>query len=63
MPFIVVTVEYKGNPAKQQVQVWSLFLTIGWAVACVTSVIVDFLPHLFGQSLASTQSWRPRSSD
>ncbi|CDZ97984.1 Predicted mechanosensitive ion channel [Phaffia rhodozyma] len=47
IPFIVVMTEFKNNPAKSQVQTWSLFLTISWAIGCALNVLVDFLPHLF----------------
>lgn len=46
IPFIVMLSAYKGNPARPQVQVWSIWIAIIWAAACGTFLIVDWIPQL-----------------
>ncbi|KAG6845241.1 hypothetical protein H0H87_012233 [Tephrocybe sp. NHM501043] len=43
-PFIVVKLRFKGNPVSAQVHVWSIWLTIAWAAACATYLLVDAIP-------------------
>jgi hypothetical protein len=45
-PFLVVNLRFRSHPAKLQVHVWSLWLTITWAAGCATYVVVDFIPRL-----------------
>lgn len=45
-PFIVVKLRFEGSPAGAQVRVWSIWLTITWAAACVTYLFVDSIPRV-----------------
>ncbi|KAG6854591.1 hypothetical protein C0991_004193, partial [Blastosporella zonata] len=45
-PFIVVKVRFKGKPVSAQVHAWSIWLTITWASACGTYLLVDAIPRL-----------------
>ena len=44
-PLLVVDLRFPQNPAKPQVQVWSLWLTIIWAASCITYLVVDLIPR------------------
>ncbi|GLB35076.1 putative mechanosensitive ion channel [Lyophyllum shimeji] len=44
-PFIVFELRYRANPVGAHVRAWSLWLTIIWAAACVTYLVVDAIPH------------------
>ena len=44
-PLLVVDFRFPNNPAKVQVQVWSLWFTIIWATSCITYVVVDLIPR------------------
>ncbi|KAG6850604.1 hypothetical protein H0H93_011272 [Arthromyces matolae] len=44
-PFVVVKVRFKGNSASIQVHVWSIWLTVTWAAACGTYLVVDAIPR------------------
>ncbi|KAN0063723.1 hypothetical protein ACQY0O_003773 [Thecaphora frezii] len=46
VPFIVMLTTFEGNPAREQVQVWSIWLAIIWAAACGTFLIIDWVPPL-----------------
>ncbi|KAG8692515.1 hypothetical protein FRC09_011152, partial [Ceratobasidium sp. 395] len=43
-PLIVVHFKFKDSPARWHVFTWSLWLSITWAAASVTSLIIDTLP-------------------
>ncbi|PWN88449.1 hypothetical protein FA10DRAFT_268643 [Acaromyces ingoldii] len=43
-PFIVVLAAFKHNPARQEVEAWSIWLGIIWASACGTFLVMDWLP-------------------
>ncbi|KAG6906546.1 hypothetical protein DXG01_013232 [Tephrocybe rancida] len=45
-PFIVVKLRFKGNPVSAQVHVWSIWLTVTWAAACGTYLLVDAIPRV-----------------
>lgn len=45
-PLIVMHTRFHDSPARQQVHVWSMWLTIAWVAACLTSLGVDLLPKL-----------------
>jgi hypothetical protein len=45
-PLLVVNLRYRGQPAKLQIHVWSLWLTITWAAGCGTYLVVDLIPRL-----------------
>lgn len=45
-PLVVVELKFKSSPARPQVHVWSLWLSIIWAASCVTYIVVDSLPRL-----------------
>lgn len=45
-PLIVVQTRFQSSPAKLQVFVWSLWLTIVWVAACITALVVDMIPRL-----------------
>ena len=45
-PLIVVELRFKSSPARSQVHMWSLWLSIIWASSCVTYIVVDSLPRL-----------------
>lgn len=45
-PLVVVELRFKSSPARSQVHMWSLWLSIVWAASCVTYLIVDALPRL-----------------
>ena len=44
-PLLVVDFRFPDNPAKTQVHVWSLWLTIIWAASCITYLVVDLIPR------------------
>ncbi|KAF8078076.1 Mechanosensitive ion channel-domain-containing protein [Lyophyllum atratum] len=44
-PFIVFELRFKESPVGAHVRVWSLWLTITWAAASATYLVVDFIPH------------------
>lgn len=46
-PLLVVETRFKGHNARPQVHFWSLWLTISWAAACITSLFVDIIPNIF----------------
>ncbi len=45
-PLLVVDLRFRENPVRLQVHVWSLWLTIVWSAACVTTLVVDAIPHI-----------------
>ncbi len=45
-PLLVVQFRFKDSSARMQVYVWSLWLSITWAAACVTYLVVDLLPRV-----------------
>lgn len=45
-PLIVFELRFKSSPASPQVHVWSLWLTIVWASACITYLVVDAIPYI-----------------
>jgi hypothetical protein len=45
-PLLVMNLRFRENIARLQVHVWSLWLTIIWSAACVTTLVVDALPHI-----------------
>lgn len=45
-PLLVVELKFKSSPARLQVHVWSLWLTIIWAAIGVTYLVVDSIPRL-----------------
>ncbi|KAF8972908.1 Mechanosensitive ion channel-domain-containing protein [Flammula alnicola] len=45
-PLVVVNIRFGDSPAKMQVHVWSLWLTIIWAAGCMTYLSVDFSPRI-----------------
>ena len=58
-PHLAVNFRFPHNPAKTQVHVWSLWLTIVWATSCITYLVVDLIPRsvitvawLFGGKIA-----------
>lgn len=62
-PLLVVNIRFRDNSVRLQVHVWSLWLTITWAAACITTLVVDALPHivllairLFGKSVEQMRS-------
>jgi hypothetical protein len=62
-PLLVVNLRFKNNPVRLQVHVWSLWLTISWSAACVTTLVVYTIPHLvlfiirlFGKSVERLRS-------
>ena len=44
-PLLVVDLRFSLNPARTQVRVWSLWLTIIWATSCITYLVVDLIPR------------------
>ncbi len=46
VPFIVVISAFPADPARAQVQVWSIWLAIIYAAACGTWLFVDWIPAL-----------------
>jgi hypothetical protein len=44
-PLLVVNLRFRERPARLQVHVWSLWLTIIWAASCGTYLIVDLIPR------------------
>lgn len=44
-PLVVVNVCFNQSVVKNQVHMWSLWLAIIWAAACMTYILVDFIPH------------------
>ncbi|KAF9484506.1 hypothetical protein BDN70DRAFT_797752 [Pholiota conissans] len=45
-PLVVVHVRFNQSVVKMQVHMWSLWLAITWAAACMTSLLVGFIPRL-----------------
>jgi hypothetical protein len=45
-PLIVIHTRFNSSPAKQQVHVWSMWLTIIWVAGCITTLVVDILPRV-----------------
>ena len=45
-PLLVVELRFKTSVVKKHAYVWSLWLTITWAVGVGTYIIVDAIPHL-----------------
>ncbi|KIL65517.1 hypothetical protein M378DRAFT_161839 [Amanita muscaria Koide BX008] len=45
-PFIIINLRFRDSPVKLQVQVWSLWLAIVWAVSCVIYLVVDAIPRI-----------------
>ncbi|KAF9035742.1 hypothetical protein BDZ89DRAFT_1062027 [Hymenopellis radicata] len=45
-PLLVGYFQFKDSSARMQVYMWSLWLTITWAAACVTYLVVDLLPRV-----------------
>lgn len=45
-PLLVVHFRFKSNAVHSHVFAWSLWLTIVWATACVTYLLVDTIPKL-----------------
>jgi hypothetical protein len=44
-PLLVVDLRFPHSAAKTQVHVWSLWITIIWAVSCITYLVVDLIPR------------------
>ena len=44
-PLLVVNLRFREQPARLQVHIWSLWLTIIWAASCGTYLIVDLIPR------------------
>ncbi|KAI0793950.1 Mechanosensitive ion channel-domain-containing protein [Fomes fomentarius] len=44
-PLLVVRLRFSTTPVKLQVYTWSLWLSISWAAAIITYIIVDAIPH------------------
>jgi hypothetical protein len=44
-PLVVVNLRFREQPARLQVHIWSLWLTIIWAASCGTYLIVDLIPR------------------
>ncbi|KXN90176.1 hypothetical protein AN958_04666 [Leucoagaricus sp. SymC.cos] len=45
-PLLVVNLRFRNNPVRLQVHVWSLWLTIIWSAACMTTLVVNAIPHI-----------------
>jgi len=45
-PLLVVNLRFRQNPAKLQIHVWSLWLTIIWSASCITYLLVDSIPSM-----------------
>ncbi|KAF9528554.1 Mechanosensitive ion channel-domain-containing protein [Crepidotus variabilis] len=45
-PLLVVNLRFRESPAKLQIHVWSLWLTIIWAAGCATFIVVDLVPRI-----------------
>ena len=45
-PLIVVDLKFKSNNVRPQVQAWSMWLSIIWAAACMTYLLVDSIPRM-----------------
>lgn len=45
-PLIVVELKFKSNKVRPQVHAWSMWLSIIWAAACITYLIVDSIPRM-----------------
>lgn len=45
-PLLVVNLRFRENPARLQVHVWSLWFTIIWSAACITTLVVDAIPYI-----------------
>lgn len=45
-PLLVVDLRFKDSPIKNQVHIWSLWLTITWAASCGTYLLVDAIPRI-----------------
>lgn len=44
-PLLVVRLRFSTTPVKLQVYTWSLWLSISWAAAIITYLVVDAIPH------------------
>ena len=44
-PLLVVVLRFPQNPAKIQVQVWSIWFTSIWVASCITYLVVDLIPR------------------
>ncbi|KII85753.1 hypothetical protein PLICRDRAFT_44145 [Plicaturopsis crispa FD-325 SS-3] len=44
-PLLVVEFKFRDSPARPQVHVWSLWLSIIWAASCITYLVVDSIPR------------------
>ncbi|KAI0343189.1 hypothetical protein BDW22DRAFT_1484037 [Trametopsis cervina] len=45
-PLLVFQLRFNSSPARIQAHIWSLWLTITWAAACITYLAVDLLPTI-----------------
>jgi hypothetical protein len=45
-PFLVFRLRFNASPARFQVHVWSLWLTITWVAGVATYLVVDAIPRL-----------------
>lgn len=45
-PLLVVDLRFKSSPVRNQIHVWSLWLTIVWAASCGTHLLIDAIPRL-----------------
>ena len=45
-PLIVVELKFKNNEVRPQVHAWSMWLSIIWAAACITYLVVDSIPRM-----------------
>ncbi|OBZ66486.1 hypothetical protein A0H81_13558 [Grifola frondosa] len=45
-PFLVVQLRFNESAVRAQVHAWSLWLTVSWATAIGTYLLVDALPHI-----------------
>ncbi|EPQ27583.1 uncharacterized protein PFL1_04721 [Pseudozyma flocculosa PF-1] len=61
-PFIVMLTTYKGNPARGQVEVWSIWLAIIWAAACGTFLVIDWVPALLMRIVIAVYGKAPEVS-
>ncbi|KZT28755.1 hypothetical protein NEOLEDRAFT_1128961 [Neolentinus lepideus HHB14362 ss-1] len=46
-PLLIVEFRFRSSIARPHVHMWSLWLSIIWAVSCATYLIVDYVPKLF----------------
>jgi hypothetical protein len=44
-PLLVVELKFKGSAVRAQVHMWSLWLSISWALGCLTYLVVDSIPR------------------